>query len=34
MDGLQDQVTSIKKTLAELKVKLYGKFGSAINLDE
>lgn len=34
IDTLQDEVSKIKKTLAELKVKLYAKFGSAINLDE
>jgi len=34
VDALGEKVTSIKKTLAELKVKLYGKFGSAINLEE
>jgi prefoldin subunit 4 len=34
MDKLSARIEDIKKTLAELKVKLYHKFGSNINLEE
>jgi chaperonin cofactor prefoldin len=34
IEGLKNEVANAKKTLAELKVKLYGKFGNAINLEE
>ncbi|KAL6074002.1 Prefoldin subunit 4 [Balamuthia mandrillaris] len=34
MEKLEEELAAIKKTMAELKVRLYGKFGSNINLDE
>jgi chaperonin cofactor prefoldin len=34
MEEIGNEIDSIKKTLAELKVKLYGKFKTSINLEE
>jgi prefoldin subunit 4 len=34
ISNLENQVESIKKELAELKVLLYGKFKNSINLEE
>jgi chaperonin cofactor prefoldin len=34
MNALNSQLDEIKKTMAELKVKLYGKFKNSINLEE
>merc|ERR1711974_30842 len=34
LEGLKSELTSAKKTLAELKVQLYDKFGKSINLEE
>ena len=34
LDGLKDRAEECEKEMKELKVTLYAKFGSAINLDE
>jgi len=34
VDSLTEEIEAIQKEMAELKVKLYSKFGKAINLDE
>eukprot|EP00794_Sanderia_malayensis_P018661 gene18661-20543_t len=34
MEGFDSQAEELKKHLSELKVKLYGKFGNNINLEE
>lgn len=34
IEKIKTEVVDAKKTLSELKVKLYGKFGNAINLEE
>jgi len=34
LDKINEDISGIKKTLAELKVKLYGKFKNSINLEE
>lgn len=34
VDDINRKMAEIKKTMAELKVKLYGKFGNSINLEE
>lgn len=34
LQKIANEIEEIKKILAELKVKLYGKFGSSINLEE
>ena len=34
VENLKSDAEALKKTLADLKVKLYGKFGNSINLEE
>ena len=34
IENLKSDAEALKKTLADLKVKLYGKFGNSINLEE
>ncbi len=34
LDKVDEKIKQAKKTMAELKVKLYAKFGTSINLEE